>query len=117
MLATPSPVISPPRHSAPACAPAYATTKSPTPTTTTATSALKSVSPTSYLIVVPGKLNPSMAIKCMTQTPVPPIDSAASINQALRDDPEEPCARAVHSRPSADPMHDITYASAGVSTP
>ncbi|GII90232.1 hypothetical protein Ssi02_04630 [Sinosporangium siamense] len=58
-----------------------------------------------------------MAMKCMTQMPVPPMEIAAPANQRYLDVPSAPRARVVSSNPSMDPLADMTYASSGVRRP
>src|SRR5260370_18260052 len=115
MMATPQPVTKPPSSSLP-CMPAP-TRNSPIPTTTTATNALNNVSGRLYKIVTPGTVNPSIAMKCITQIPVAPIDTAPSSSQLIRDEPVDALARAVLRRPRNAPVQDIVYANAGASGP
>lgn len=117
MEATPSPVSRPPPSSARIRPPPYETRNRPVPTTTMATSAEATVSQTSYLIWVPSTSKPIMAMKCMTQMPVPPMEMAAPSSQRTRAPPREACACAVSRSPSIEPMQDMTYASNGVISP
>ncbi len=55
----------------------------------------------------PGIVNPSMAMKCMTQIPVVPIDTAASTSQRARAAPVWARAREVHLSPRKAPRTDI----------
>ncbi len=69
---------------------------------------LATVIGTSYRTGDPGTLNPIMATKCMTQTPVPPIAQAASTSsQARRRGSVVARARSVLTRPSSEPSTDI----------
>jgi hypothetical protein len=58
-------------------------------------------------MVSPGIVNPSMAMKCIAQIPVIPIDTPASSSQRARGHPRWALARAVHRRPRNAPMQDI----------
>jgi hypothetical protein len=58
-------------------------------------------------MVSPGIVNPSMAMKCIAQIPVTPIDTAANNSQRTRADPRQAKARVVHRRPRNEPMQDI----------
>jgi hypothetical protein len=107
MLATPNPVTAPPINKVDCRDPPKPTVNNPAPTTTTAVSALTKVNGTSYRIVARGMLNPSIAMKCMTQIPVPPIDSAPRTSQEPREAPVAARALAVKSRPSSEPTHDM----------
>ena len=49
-----------------------------------------------------------MAMKCMTQMPVPPMETAAPSSQRIREAPREAWACAVSRSPSIEPTHDIT---------
>ena len=56
----------------------------PTPTTTIAMTALAAVSGTSYRICDPTTPNPSIAMKCIVQMPVPPMAHAARMSHQAR---------------------------------
>src|ERR1017187_7506443 len=115
MLATPSPMIRPPVISGPCPSPPNPTISRPMLTTTAAISMLAIVTSTLYPMLWPGMLNPSMATKCMPQTPAAPMDTAASSSQRTR---EAPCrARALQgpgprgapqAEEAAQARHDIT---------
>jgi hypothetical protein len=62
-------------------------------------------------------VNPSMAMKCITQIPVVAIASAAAISQRARAAPWNARARVVHRSPAKQPTHDIAYARTGFSAP
>ena len=68
-------------------------------------------------MVSPGMANPSMAMKCITQIPVVPMDRAASVSQRARAAPWWARARVVHRSPRKQPTHDTTYERAGFRAP
>ncbi len=72
---------------------------------------------TSYRTTVDGTSKPIMAMKCMSQMPVPPIATAASNSQRARLAPVDSRARVASTRPSNEPRNDITYASVGLIHP
>ncbi|MQY31650.1 hypothetical protein NRB56_72590 [Nocardia sp. RB56] len=106
MAATPRPVTAPPAGSAQGRYFHRVTIVSPHQTTTIAMTALASVSGTLYRICAASIENPSMATKCMTQMPVPPMETAAAISQPWGCATER--ARRAHCRPSNEPMTDMT---------
>jgi hypothetical protein len=90
----------------------------PAPTVRTASAMLPNVRTGSYRTGLPGTSKPSIAMKCMSQMPAPPIAIAASTSQRVR----RPGvwarrARAVHSRPSVEPRKAMRYAATGVNKP
>src|ERR1039457_3474756 len=110
MLATPSPMIRPPVISGPCPSPPNPTISRPMLTTTAAISMLAIATSTLYPMLWPGMLNPSMATKCMPQTPAAPTDTAASSSQRTR---EAPCRApgprgAPQAEEAAQARHDIT---------
>jgi hypothetical protein len=68
-------------------------------------------------MVSPGIVNPSMAMKCIVQIPVVPIDTPASSSQRVRDRPWWARARVAQRRPRKAPRHDIRNPRPGVSKP
>ena len=106
MPATPIPMIVPPSSSGRGPSAPKPTMSSPTATTMTATSMLRIVTGTLYWIICSSMVNPSIAMKCMTQMPVTPIDTAASSSHLARDAPSMARARLVHCRPRKQPRHD-----------
>ena len=54
----------------------------------------------------PGMLNPSMAMKCITQIPVVAMASAPRISQRALAAPWYARARVVHRSPRKQPTHD-----------
>jgi hypothetical protein len=68
-------------------------------------------------MVSPGMVKPSMAMKCITQMPVIPIEPAPSSSQRTLEPPELTCDRLVERRPRNEPTTDIRYARPGVSRP
>ncbi len=78
---------------------------------------LATVIGTLYRMILPGIVKPSMAMKCMTQIPVTPIEIAPTRSQRTRAAPVQARDRAVHRRPRNEPRNDIRYARTGVSAP
>ncbi|GAA3058172.1 hypothetical protein GCM10010484_58500 [Actinokineospora globicatena] len=58
-----------------------------------------------------------MATKCITQIPVPPMDTAASASHARLDHPPCALARCMLINPSAQPRQEMRYDNAGVTAP
>ena len=69
---------------------------------------LRIVTDTLYRITWPGMANPSIAMKCMPQTPATAMDTAASSSQRAREPPWAARALVVQRRPRKQPRHDIT---------
>src|SRR5215472_15363501 len=65
----------------------------------------------------PGMANPSIAMKCMTQIPQAPIETAAKISQRALAGPSWARALVTQRSPRNAPRQDMTYASAGLNTP
>ncbi|GLW89436.1 hypothetical protein Aglo03_02520 [Actinokineospora globicatena] len=58
-----------------------------------------------------------MATKCITQIPVPPMDTAAKASHARLDHPPCALARCMLINPSAQPRQEMRYDNAGVTAP
>src|SRR6266699_2958398 len=68
-------------------------------------------------MVSPGIVNPSIAMKCITQIPVMPIEMPATISHLARAGPVLTRDLLVQRKPRNEPRNDIRYARAGVSKP
>jgi hypothetical protein len=117
MVATPIPMMAPVTSSGPGPSGRNPTISRPMLTTITAMSMEPIVTITLYLMACPGIVKPSIAMKCMTQMPVVPIESPPSSSQRAFARPVSAVARDVHCRPRKQPRHDIRYARTGVSRP
>ena len=92
--------------------------KSPRPTVITAMKKLPTVVGTSKRSGLPVTVKPTIAMKCMTQMPVPPIAHAARTSSQARRRPSVATrARAVLTRPSREPRNDMANAKIGVIAP
>ncbi|GGM64739.1 hypothetical protein GCM10010106_08330 [Thermopolyspora flexuosa] len=60
---------------------------------------------------------PIIAMKCITQMPVPPRASAEPASRRTRAAPSVLRARAANSNPSREPTTDMAYPSKGVINP
>src|SRR4051812_48802132 len=87
-------------------------TSNPQNTADTDSSAERAVRTMSYRTGSPGVEKPSIAMKCMTQMPTPPIDTAASASQVSRVRALSVVrACSVQASPSAQPTTEVKYAS------
>ncbi len=64
-----------------------------------------------------GMVNPSIAMKCMTQIPQAPIATAARISQRALERPSWARALVTQRSPRNAPRQDMAYPSAGLNTP
>src|ERR1700683_1050407 len=117
MAATPKPVTVPAPSSDQVVTLPKPTNSSPQVTNTTDRSMLLRVISTLNWIVCPGMENPSIAMKCITQMPVMPSETAAAASRPSRVRPVLTLARVVQRRARNDPIKDIIKASAGVTSP
>jgi hypothetical protein len=117
MAATPTPVNVPPVTIFQTAGRPMPTVYRPRLTITTATPKLAAVTPTSYRTTDSGTSKPSIAMKCMSQMPVPPIATAAIVNQRTLLAPVDERDRSVSVSPSRLPRNDSAYASTGLIQP